>query len=156
MTYFLVNDPIAGEQTFFVPTQTDVETYAYLNCQVGGEAEARVKLAEVQQSFLQHQDYLFSIAKEVVDGSNTTWTAADLANDPEVGAYHVFNPISGLHELLEGLTAAKNRREEVRQEYLAHSGLVDPIVVPYMRRKPEGYSESTYGPTVGDIPVQEM
>ncbi len=76
--------------------------------------QANAALADIKQAYLLSESYRFSIAKEIVDGSNTVWTSADLENDPENGVYQVFNHSTGLYEAVNSLQQAKNRTEELK------------------------------------------
>ena len=105
MTY-LVRNPITGQQF-------EIED---LN-------EAKTKLAEIKIAVLIAEDYRFTVAKETVNGNDTTWSSADLDNDPEEYTYHVFNTFTGQHELISSLSAAKARRLELKEELATGIGL---------------------------------
>lgn len=105
MTY-LVSNPIIGEEF-------EIED---LN-------EARTKLAEIKIAVLIAEDYRFTVAKETVNGNDTTWSNADLDNDPEEYTYHVFNTFTGQHELISSLSAAKARRLELKEQFVTELGL---------------------------------
>ena len=93
--------------------------------------EAVAKKAEFKSLILEKEDYRFTIAKEVVDGNNTTWMNADLDNDPEDHNYHVFNQDIGQHELFTSLSAAKARRLELKEKFAEELGLNDaPLEKP--------------------------
>lgn len=83
------------------------------------EAEARLNI--VKQEYIEQESYQFTVAKEIIDGNNTTWMAADLNNDPEDYVYQVFNPNTGLHEQVSSLTAAKARNQELKDAFLSDS-----------------------------------
>lgn len=104
---FIIHNPIAGGTSVF-----------------DNKEAADIKLEEIKQQLLEREAYRFTIAKEVVDGNNTTWMNADLANDPEDGEYQVFNTLTGLHEKIQGLSAAITRQGDIKQEFVAASGLV--------------------------------
>ena len=105
MTY-LVSNPITGQKF-------EIED---LN-------EARTKLAEIKVAVLVSEDYRFTVAKETVNGNDTTWSSADLDNDPEEYTYHVFNTFTGQHELITPLSAAKARRLELKEQFVTEIGL---------------------------------
>ena len=84
---------------------------------------ARTKLAEVKAFVISQEDYRFTVAKELVNGNDTTWTNADLNNDPENGRYHVFNTFTGQHELFATLSSAKTRRLELKEQFATDVGL---------------------------------
>lgn len=90
------------------------------------EQEAVTKNQEVIDEFLARESYRFTIAKEVVDGDNTTWMNADLTNDQEDAVYHVFNTLTGTHEQVSGLLAAKARQDEIKQAFLIHANVNAP------------------------------
>ena len=85
--------------------------------------EAKTKLAEIKIAVLIAEDYRFTIAKETVNGNDTTWSSADLDNDPEEYTYHVFNTFTGQHELISSLSAAKARRLELKEQFATNLGL---------------------------------
>lgn len=112
MTFIVVN-PFTGEQTTF----EDI-------------ALANTKAEEVRAEVLEREAYRFTVAKEVVEGENTTWMNADLDNDPEDYRYQVFNTFTGQHEPYDSLSAAKVRRQELIDEFsnglqLVHEPLPD-------------------------------
>ena len=85
--------------------------------------EARAKLAEIKARVMEHEDYRFTVAKEIVNGNDTTWVNADLDNDPEDSNYHVFNTLTGQHELVVSLSLAKARRLEIKEQFVTEMGL---------------------------------
>jgi hypothetical protein len=156
MTYFYITDLVECGTTFFVPDQTTVDDNIPLNCVIGGLEEANAKLIEFQNKYLEQESYRFSIAKEVVDGFNTVWTAADLINDAEEGVYHVFNTVTGLHEQVSGLTNAKARMEAIKREFIIFLGFDKVNQISELPPKQAEYSEERYGKTIGKIPVEIM
>ena len=100
MTYKITN-PVSNQFEFF---------------EVLEDAEAR--LVVVKNEFLQQEDYRFTVAKEVVDGNNTTWMSADLENDIEDYVYQVFNHNTGLHEQVSTLSAAKLRVAQLKSDFV--------------------------------------
>ena len=82
-------------------------------------ADADAKAQEIHASSLVREAYRFSVAKEVVNGNDTTWMNADLDNDPEESNYHVFNTFTGQHELVNSLRAAKTRNAELKTQFAA-------------------------------------
>lgn len=87
------------------------------------EADANAKLVENQQAFLNQEAYRFTVAKEVVNENNTIWTNADLENDAENNVYFVFNTLTGQHEKTNSLTEAKQKLEQIKQDFLVSIGL---------------------------------
>ena len=104
MTY-LVRNPITGQEF-------EIED---LN-------EAKTKLAEIRASVIASEKYRFSVAKEVVNGNDTTWMTADLNNDSEDHRYHVFNTLTGQHELVTSLSQAKTRLAEIEEQFISGLG----------------------------------
>lgn len=98
---FIVVNPFSGEHAEFED-----------------EALANAKAEEVRAAILVHEDYRFTVAKEIVDGHNVTWMNANLDNDEENCVYHVFNTLTGQHERFESLSAAKVRRGEIMGSFL--------------------------------------
>jgi len=79
----------------------------------------------------------FSIVKELIDGSDTTWVAADLTTDPEDSAYLVFNTVTGRHEKVNSKTEATAKLEEIKNSFLVFSNnavkeLTDIEALAYM------------------------
>ena len=85
-------------------------------------------------ALIEQEMYRFSIASEVIEGTNTTWRNADLDNDPEYGNYYVFNYTIGKHEHFEKLTDAKVRREELINEFRKQleemKAVLKPKIIP--------------------------
>lgn len=108
MTYLVIN-PFTGEQF-----------------EIEDLAEATSKLEEIKSAILAQEDYRFSVAKEIVNGNNTTWMNADLENDLENCNYHVFNTFTGQHELFTSLNSAKTRRLELKEQFANELGLNEP------------------------------
>lgn len=105
MTY-LIRNPNTGEQF-------EIEDFD----------SAKIKLAEIKSFILLEEDYRFTIAKEIVNGNDTTWINADLDNDEENQNYHVFNTFTGQHELFVTLSSAKTRRLELKEKFATDLGL---------------------------------
>ena len=92
--------------------------------------EAESRLAVVKQEYIEQESYRFPVAKEIVDGNNTTWMAADLENDVEDYIYQVFNHNTGLHEAISSLSQAKIRNQELKDTFLSQvfaSGVTEYI-----------------------------
>ena len=87
------------------------------------EADAAVRLKQIQDEYLAQEDYRFTVAKEVISGNDTTWMAADLNNDVEDYSYFVFNTLTGQHEKVASLSEAKARKEQIKQDFLVHCGM---------------------------------
>ena len=85
--------------------------------------EAKTKLAEIKAEVLASEDYRFTVAKETVNGNDTTWSNADLDNDPEDYVYKVFNTFTGQHESFSTLSSAKARRLELKEQFVTALGL---------------------------------
>jgi hypothetical protein len=85
--------------------------------------EAKTKLTEIKAEVLALEDYRFTVAKETVNGNDTTWSNADLDNDPEHYTYQVFNTFTGQHELLTSLSSAKARRLELKEQFATNLNL---------------------------------
>ena len=100
------------------------------------EAEARLSI--VKADYLKQEEYRFSVAKEVVEGNNTTWTAANLETDTEDYVYQVFNHNTGLHEAIPSLSQAKARNHELKDKFISEvfagavSGYEEPQSIPSM------------------------
>lgn len=91
--------------------------------EIEGLNEAKTKLAEIKAEVLVLENYRFTVAKETVNDNNTTWSNADLDNDPENYDYHVFNIFTGQYELITSLSAAKARRIELQEQFATDLGL---------------------------------
>jgi len=92
--------------------------------------EAKTKLAEIKAEVLASEDYRFTVAKETVNGNDTTWSNADLENDPEDNNYYVFNTFTGQHELLASLSLVKARRLELKEQFATDLNLNEPQLKP--------------------------
>lgn len=87
------------------------------------KAEADARLNVLKQAYLEKEAYRFTVSKEVVDGNNTTWTVADLANDPEEYTYHVFNTLTGQYETTGSLSLAKQKLLDIKEAFLEAYGM---------------------------------
>lgn len=139
MTYKTVKQ-LNGSILYFVNNQAEVASHPNLNCVIGNDTDtATAKLLEVQKAFLERDSYLFGCNKEIIDGSNTIWTSVDFENDPEDASYHVFNHFTGSHEVINNLSQAKLRVEELKQQTIQAHGfdtvgeidfLPEPLTTP--------------------------
>lgn len=82
------------------------------------QAEALEKLNLIKIQFIEKQSYIFTVAKEIVNGNDTMWVNANLDSDEENFDYHVFNPFLGIHEKINSLSMAKQRLDELKQQYI--------------------------------------
>lgn len=156
MTYYVINNLTAGQMEYFVPDEETKLLNAHLVCIVGGQEQASAKNEQNKQSFLEKEAYRFGIAKEVVDGNNTTWMNADLLNDSEEGIYQVFNQSTGQHEPIDGLSNAINRMTQLKDEFINQFNW-DVVGINELPAEHIGsYSSRIYGNTVGTIPVEVM
>ena len=79
---------------------------------------ANVKAQEFKDIASLQEEYRFTVAKEIVNGNDTTWSNADFDNDPEDGIYHVFNTYTGQHEKFESLSLAFERKQEIKTQFM--------------------------------------
>ena len=138
--------------TYYAVINRVTNTVDYLE----SEELANAKLIENQTAYLNAEAYRFTICKEIVSGNDTTWLNADLNNDPEEAVYHVFNTKTGLHEQVQGLSNAKKRLEAIKQEFIVDNSLHEWAIVDSIPTPKFSYSETKFGPTIGDIPVEVM
>ena len=156
MTYYVINNQITNQMEYFVSDEKTKTDNDHLICIVGTQEDANLKAQQHKQEFLEQQSYRFTIAKEVVDGNNTTWMNADLLNDSEDGMYQVFNHLTGQHEPVDGLSNAIYRMNELKTQFLNQFSW-DVVEIKTLPVKHIGsYSQQTYGNTVGEIPVEVM
>jgi hypothetical protein len=87
--------------------------------------EARVKLAEMKTAGLAREEYRFTVAKEIINGNDTTCSKANLDTDPEESHYRVFNTFTGQHEFVTSLSQAKARRLEIKEQFISSLNLND-------------------------------
>lgn len=154
MTYYVINNQITGQMEYFVSDEKTKLDNDHLVCIVGTQQDANEKVEQNKQNFLQQELHRFSIAKEVVDGNNTTWMNADLLNDSEEGIYKVFNHLTGQHESVDGLSNAINRMTQLKNDFI-NSFNWNVVEVETLPVKHMGYySQQIYGNTVGEIPVE--
>lgn len=155
--YYKIRNIFSGASEYYVPTQEDVANNTHLVCVVGSEQDAQQKVNELKQSYFEQEKERFTISKETVVGTDTTWSVIDEANDPEDYLYQVFNTFTGTYEKVTTKTAALARREELKQQLTTELG--DFFEVATLSELPipqSGLPEDRYGPTVGDIPVEVM
>lgn len=156
MTYYVINNLINGQMEYFVPDEETKLANDHLVCIVGTQEDANLKSQQNKQDYLAQESYRFTIAKEVVEGNNTTWMNADLLNDSEEGMYQVFNQFTGQHESIDGLSNAVNRMTQLKDQFI-NSFNWDVTAIENLPEKHVGsYSQQIYGNTVGDIPVEVM
>jgi hypothetical protein len=105
---YLIKNPFTQEKFEFA--ETDL-------------ADAVAKLAEVKQQVLTEQAYRFTVAKETVNGNDTTWSNADMDNDPEDYTYHLFNHNIGQYEKINSLSQTKIRIVELKEQFADSLGL---------------------------------
>ena len=86
-------------------------------------AAAVAKLAEIKEQVLTQERLRFTVAKETVDGNDTTWSNADLDNDPENYTYQIFNHNTGQYERINSLSQAKERLSELKEQFADSLGL---------------------------------
>lgn len=118
MTYYVINNVATGGMEYFVSDEQTKLANDHIVCFVGGQEEANAKSEQNKKQFLEQEYYRFAIAKEVVDGNNTTWMNADLLNDSEQGMYQVFNQFTGQHEPIDGLSNAVNRMAQLKNDFI--------------------------------------
>jgi hypothetical protein len=156
MTYYVINNQITNQMEYFVSNEQTKSDNDHLVCIVGTQEDANLKVQQNKENFLNQEFYRFTIAKEVVDGNNTTWLNADLLNDSEEGMYQVFNHTTGQHEPIDGLSNAVNRITQLKNEFINQFNW-DVVEIETLPVKHIGsYTQEIYGNTVGDIPVEVM
>jgi hypothetical protein len=67
---------------------------------------------------------------QITDSHNGTMWAVPSENSPEDGTYMVFNSNFGTHEKIVGRTAAYNRNQQLKDEFLAELAQVPEIYIP--------------------------
>lgn len=85
---------------------------------VESEEDAVIKLQQNGEAFLEYNSYMFTIQKEVIDGNSTQRCDVNLNSDPEEGIYFVFNDVTGTHEVWNSLSQAKDRKNQLKQDFL--------------------------------------
>ena len=92
MTFYAVKD-INDCYNYIVPTQEYVDLNTHIVCYVGDEQTAQQKSQENKQAFLEQNDYLFSINKEIVvdlyDLKKKLWLAINNVNALEGIRFYV-------------------------------------------------------------------
>lgn len=116
------------------------------------EQSANMKIQENKIIYLNQEAHRFNIAKEIIEGNNTTWCAADLENDPEEGVYKVFNHTTGQYEGVQGLSNAKARNQQLKDEFFYASNYSKYEVVEEMPPTTGGI----LGQMRADIPTRIM
>ena len=79
---------------------------------------ANIKVEELKTIVSISEDYRFTITKEIIIGTDTIWSSADLNNDPEDCIYQVFNTFTGQHEEYNSLSSAVSRKEELKLQFI--------------------------------------
>lgn len=156
MTYYVINNQVTGQMEYFVSDEQTKTENDHLVCVVGTQEDANLKAQQNKQEFLEQELHRFSIAKEVVDGNNTTWMNADLLNDSEEGIYQVFNQFTGQHEPIDGLSNAINRMTELKNDFINSFNWNVAQIETLPAKHIGSYSQQIYGNTVGEIPVEVM
>jgi hypothetical protein len=153
--YYKIRNIFNNVTEYYVADEATVSANPHLVCVIGSEQDAQQKVEELKQSYLEQEKERFSISKETVVGTNTTWSAMDEVNDPEDYTYKVFNMSTGIYENVATKTAALARRDELKQQLITSLGEIFTVTTLTELPVPKtNLSENTYGPTVGDIPVE--
>ena len=155
MTYYVINNISINQTEYFVPDEETKSTNYHLVCIVGTQEDAIAKNEQNKQEFLEKESYRFTVAKEEVNGNDTTWKAADLTNDAEEGVYHVFNHTNGLYETVNGLSNSIARMNELKQNFI-DSLSINVVAIDKLPPKPTKYAQEIYGIDTGSIPVEVM
>jgi hypothetical protein len=102
---------------FFVEDETVVTDNPHLNCVVGGYEDALITGTRNTNEFL--STVHFSINKEEIVEVGSVWSPiSDIDAEDEVSIFQVFNPSIAVYEPVIGKTNAKQKLEEVKQQYL--------------------------------------
>lgn len=148
MTFFAVKTANSSYE-YIVPTQEYVDLNSHIQCYVGDEQTAQQRLQANIQTFLEQNNYLFSINKETVVGNDTTWMAVlDIDSDEHNGGYYVFNPLTGLHTQAQTKEEAKALFNQYKQDYLNNA------VFSYF--EVQSLPSPLGGRDTGPIPVEVM
>lgn len=149
MTIYAIKNLINNTYEYVTDYQELVTSTTHVTCIFGTKEIAEAKRLENINSFLMQESYRFSIAKEVVEGLNTTWTAVtDLDSDDHADGYYVFNTITGQHEKVTTKLEVKQKVEEIKQAFLVHSGVEDVSIVNSIPSKTPSLEER-YGAVNG-------
>jgi hypothetical protein len=102
---------------FFVEDANVVADNTHINCVVGTYEDALQTGTENTKQFLSTVN--FSINKEEIVENGSIWQAViDIDKEDEISSFQVFNPSIGVYEPVIGKTNAKQKLEEVKQQYL--------------------------------------
>jgi hypothetical protein len=152
---YKINNIFTTIPEYYVADEATVTANPHLVCVVGSEQNAQQRANELKQTYFEQEKERFSINKETVVGTNTTWSAIDEINDPENHVYHVFNAYTGNYEKVTTKTAALNRMEELKNQYIDEiKSMFEVTALTNMPVARSTLPENRYGPTVGDIPVE--
>jgi hypothetical protein len=153
--YYKINNIFTTIPEYYVADEATVIANPHLVCVVGPEQDAQQKINRLKQEYLEQEKERFSISKETIAGADTIWSAIDEVNDPEEYTYKVFNTFTGMYEEVITKTVALARREELKQQLITEAGEIFTVTTLTELPVPKtSLSENTYGPTVGDIPVE--
>jgi hypothetical protein len=124
-TYNLVNDTVF----YICPDQESIDlgkACGYTGVfSIGTEADANAILVSNQQLWLDHNQALFSVNKDTPVTEGIQWEPCSLdTEEPNTDiVYNVFAVVSGVYYTVTGLSLALQKMQEVKQNFLAHSGL---------------------------------
>jgi len=99
--------------TFIVLNPITSETFNFDDVNL-----ANIKVEELKTVVSISEDYRFTITKEIIIGTDTMWSSADLNNDAEDCIYQVFNTFTGQHEEYNSLSSAVSRKEELKLQFI--------------------------------------
>lgn len=99
---YLVNNPFTGE-SFEFPDNLDA---------------ARAKRQEIKASVIASEAHRFTAVKEVFSGEDVMWVPVNLDEETANGRFQVFNTFTGQHEPFESLVGARDRRQQLIDEFV--------------------------------------
>lgn len=119
------------------------------------KAEAEALLAKLRADELVTEAVRFSICAIFVNGNDHTWRELQ-ETDPEDTICQVFDHMTGLYTQCANKTEAHTLNEQKKQEFLTMQNLHKVSELLEMPKRLAEYPESTFGKTVGGIPVEVM
>jgi hypothetical protein len=90
---------------------------------------ANERIKELESEVLVLNAARFNVV-QIMDSHDGTMWIVPSENSPEDGTYMVFNSNFGTHEKIVGRTAAYNRNQQLKDEFLAELAQVPEIYIP--------------------------
>lgn len=156
MTIYKVLNLTNNVTEYIVESQEAVDANDHLTCSVGTESDAATKHDQYVAAYMTQESYRFTIAKEIVNGNNTTWVNVENINeDLHDGGYFVFNTLTGMHEKAANKEEAIAIQNRIKQEFIDYSDLTSYKIVESLPSK-TSIAAGNIARSANAIPVVSM